>query len=85
MDLLYNELRAVYVHPSAGRRGVGARILQKLEKLTTERGVEHLALDASLNAEAFYTRHGYEAGERTTHEFHSGASVSCIKMTKQLA
>jgi putative acetyltransferase len=78
------ELRAVYVHPDAGRRGVGAQILRQLEQLAVERGVLALHMDASLNAEAFYARHGYQVIERGTHLVGGTTPMACVKMTKVL-
>jgi putative acetyltransferase len=78
------ELRAVYVHPDHGRRGVGTAILKELEALAIARGVERLDLVSSLNAEAFYSRHGYEVLERTVHRLRSGHEMACVKMVKNL-
>jgi putative acetyltransferase len=81
---LSQELRAVYVHPRAGRRGVGSAILSRLEQLALDRGVLQLQLDASINAEAFYTRAGYEVLERGFHRLRSGREMACLKMKKSL-
>jgi putative acetyltransferase len=78
------ELRAIYVHPDSGRKGVGAAILGRLEELAIARNVDRLHLDASVNAEAFYARHGYEEVERTVHRLRSGQEMACIRMTKLL-
>ena len=75
---------AVYVHPSAGRRGVGARLLRRLESLAIEHGSRELHLDASLNAEVFYLRHGYTILERGVHELSSGVTMPCVKKQKAL-
>jgi putative acetyltransferase len=81
---LLQELRAVYVHPRAGRRGVGSAILRRLEQLALDRGVLQLQMDASINAEAFYTRAGYEILERGVHRLRSGGEMACLKMKKSL-
>jgi putative acetyltransferase len=78
------ELRAVYVDPAFGRRGVGSAILQCLEELAVRRGVRRLSLDSSLNAEVFYAKHGYAVLERGTHRLSSGIEMACVKMTKQI-
>jgi putative acetyltransferase len=78
------ELRAVYVHPRAGRRGVGSAILTCLEQLAIDRGVLQLQLDASINAEVFYRRAGYEILERGVHPLRSGREMACVKMKKSL-
>jgi hypothetical protein len=53
------------------RRGVGAAILSRLEEAAVKRGALRLQLQSSINAEAFYARHGYQAFERTTHRLRS--------------
>ena len=78
------ELRSVYVHPDLGRSGVGAAILQRLERWAIEKGVSELHMDASLNAEAFYSRHGYEIVERSSHQLGRGPRMACVRMRKSL-
>ena len=53
-----NELRAVYVSPELVGEGLGAQILAFVERVACKAGVRELNLDASLNAEGFYLRHG---------------------------
>ena len=81
---LLQELRAVYVHPGAGRRGVGSAILRCLAQLALDRGVLQLQMDASINAEAFYRRAGYKILERGVHRLRSGREMACLKMKKSL-
>jgi putative acetyltransferase len=78
------ELRAVYVHPKAGRRGVGARILAELERLAIDCDVSQLQMAASINAEAFYRRAGYEIVERGVHRLGGGVEMACVRMKKHL-
>jgi putative acetyltransferase len=79
------ELRAVYVHPNTGRRGVGSQVLAALERLALERGIPQLQMVASVNAEAFYRRAGYEVVESGTHRLRAGQEMACVKMAKHLA
>ena len=78
------ELRAVYVHPGAGRRGIGALLLAALEALAREHGLARLQMDASINAEAFYRRAGYGVVERGAHPLRDGLSMACVRMRKTL-
>jgi putative acetyltransferase len=78
------ELRAVYVHPDAGRAGIGAALLERLEQWAIEQGVSALRMDASVNAEAFYARHGYEILERSSHQLGRGPRMACVRMRKSL-
>ncbi|MEZ0373301.1 MAG: GNAT family N-acetyltransferase [Candidatus Sericytochromatia bacterium] len=78
------ELRAVYVHPDVGRSGVGSAILLALEQLATASGLSDLQMDSSINAEAFYSRHGYEVRDRGIHRLAGGGQMACVKMRKPL-
>lgn len=85
MDVSSGEVRAVYVHPSMGRRGVGGLILTELEHRARAHGVTSVRLDASVNAEGFYLRHGYVVVERGTHRLPNGIEMSCVMMMKALS
>lgn len=78
------ELRALYVHPDAGRRGIGSQVLTLLERLALEQGVSELYLDASINSEAFYERAGYEVIRHSIHRLDTGQEMACVKMFKNL-
>jgi GNAT superfamily N-acetyltransferase len=85
LDLERGEIVAVYVLPEAAGTGVGADLLAHLEE--TARATDHarLTLCASLNAEAFYARHGWRAGAREKHRLTPGVAVDCVRMDKDLA
>jgi putative acetyltransferase len=80
----FEQLKAVYVHPRAARRGVGAAILAQLEQLAISKRCRYLQMDASVNAEAFYVRHDYIIVERGIHRLASGHEMACVKMRKAL-
>lgn len=77
------EVRAVYVHPDYDRRGVGSDLLAELEAEARDRGIDHLRLWASLNAVAFYERHGYEPVERVTLD-KRGEPFDVVEMERRL-
>lgn len=82
-----SEVRAVYVHPDAGGRGVGTAILTALESRARDLRLDELVLWASLNAVGFYERAGYErAGLDTYSTIHGGETVELDieKLTKRL-
>jgi putative acetyltransferase len=79
-----SELRALYVYPTAGRKGIGGEILLALEACAAEQGVSCLHLNASINAERFYLRNGYKALSRGTQRLSSEHEMDCINMEKQL-
>ena len=78
------ELRACYVAPEAGGRGIGTALLHELEKEADRRGLPFLQMDSSLTAEAFYKARGYEVQGRGEHELRSGKRMACVQMRKQL-
>jgi putative acetyltransferase len=80
-----NELRSLYVHPSFGRRGIGARILIALEQEARSLELPYLQMDASINAESFYHKHGFEIVEQATHKLSSGREMACVQMQKVLS
>lgn len=79
------ELRAVYVRPEHGRRGIGSALLVTLERRARAYGLTGLVMDASINAEAFYRRHGFTALGAGYHVLRSGHRMDCIHMRKALA
>jgi len=85
LDLERGEIVAVYVLPEATGSGVGIELLAHLEETARAAGVAQLTLCASLNAEAFYVRHGWRAGGREKHRLTPGVAVDCVRMDKVLA
>lgn len=79
-----SELRACYVAPKFGRRGIGQRIVAELEQIARSRGVLRLWLDSSLTAEAFYKRLGYSVRQRGEHVLGNGVTMACVTMEKIL-
>jgi putative acetyltransferase len=56
----------LYVHPSAVGQGVASMLCDALEKLAGGRGGKSLTVDASDNAEGFFSKRGYVAKQRNT-------------------
>jgi|694.fasta_scaffold142799_4 putative acetyltransferase len=79
-----NELRAVYVSPSVGRKGVGKALLYEIESIARQNQAEHLWLDSSLTAAKFYARNGYQNDGNSEHELKTGRKMQCVKMSKKL-
>ena len=76
------EVEAVYVSPKAGRRGVGMKVLQKLEERARALGLQELRLNASLNAVPFYKRAGYLAQAESKYRLSTGVEIACVPMLK---
>jgi len=56
----------LYVHPGAAGQGVASMLIEALEKLAGGRGAKSLTVDASDNAEGFFSKRGYVAKQRNT-------------------
>lgn len=61
-----DKIDMLYVHPAATGQGVGAMLVEALEKLAGARGVTKLAVDASDSARAFFEKRGYVAQQRNS-------------------
>ena len=79
-----SELRACYVSPPFARQGCGSALVREIERLARENGLTSLSLAASLNAEPFYTAHGYEVRERSDVVLRNGHRMAAVWMTKNL-
>ncbi len=56
----------LYVHPAVAGQGVGALLLDAIEKLADARGATRLEVDASDTARAFFEKRGFVARRRNT-------------------
>ena len=79
-----NELRACYVSSKATCRGVGRALVEELENIARDCGLDHLWLDSSVTAEGFYRRLGYGALKRGKHWLRDGMSMDCVSMRKKM-
>lgn len=82
LDAVTGEIEAIYVRPSAARRGVGSGLLHALEDIARSAGLQELFLDASLNAIAFYERAGFRVVDERMHRFESGVGIACVRVVK---
>jgi putative acetyltransferase len=61
-----DKIGMIYVHPAAAGQGVGAMLIDALEKLAGSRGAPKLIVDASDSARGFFEKRGYVAQQRNT-------------------
>lgn len=61
-----NKIDLLYVHPVAAGQGVGAMLVDALEKLAGARGADKLNVDASDSARGFFEKRGYIAQQRNS-------------------
>src|SRR5262247_2472141 len=74
----------LFVHPSVAGQGVGAMLVDALEKLAGARGATTLSVDASDTALDFFKKRGYVARQRNSVPRH-GEWLANTTMQKQLA
>ena len=74
----------LYVHPSVAGQGVGAMLVDALEKLAGARGAKALSVDASDTAVDFFRKRGYVAKQRNSVPRH-GEWLANTTMQKQIA
>jgi len=74
----------LYVHPGAAGQGVGSMLTDALEKLAGGRGAKALTVDASDNAQEFFSKRGYVAKQRNTVTI-NGEWLANTTMQKTLA
>lgn len=63
LDPAHREVGALFVLPGFIGRGFGRQMLEHLEQVALELGIEEVVLDATLNAAQFYRSRGYEGCE----------------------
>ena len=76
---------AVYVLPEAEGKGVGSILLAAVERAAALRGLTHLTLKATLNAEPFYSRRGWHALGHRTHKITEQIALTAVAMEKTIA
>ena len=81
----YGEVRAVYVHPDYADRGVGTRLLRRLERAARRHGLRGVGLQASVNAADFYERLGYDRLGEFDHEFTDGVTAPVVEFARRLS
>jgi putative acetyltransferase len=61
-----DKIDMLYVHPAATGQGVGAMLVDALEKLAGARGATRLAVDASDSTRGFFEKRSYVAQQRNS-------------------
>ncbi len=77
-------LDMLYVRPDYAGRGVGAALVDALEKLAAGRGAKIVSVDAADSARDFFLRQGYVPQSRNTVTLR-GQWLGNTRMTKELA
>jgi putative acetyltransferase len=61
-----DEIDMLYVHPAVAGQGIGAQLMDALEKLAAARGATKLTADVSDTALGFFERRGYVPQQRNS-------------------
>ena len=77
-------IHMLYVHPAAAGQGVGAMLVDALERLAGSRGAKKLRADVSDSAQDFFRKRGFSPYRRNTVQ-RGGEWLSNTTMEKQLA
>jgi len=75
------KVRYMAVAPDRRGQGVGSAVLERLEAIAAETGIERIILDARESAAGFYTMHGFRTLGRGHTLF---GSIPHVRMTKPL-
>lgn len=84
LDADTGEIDAVFVEPTAQGRGIGQALMQTLEAMAREQGLDVLFLSASLNAVPFYRKAGFRALQERLYPHRSGIAIRAMLMEKRL-
>lgn len=81
---IVDELITLYVHPYYQNRGIGRALVEHFCQKATQQGVDKVVTTASLYAEGFYLRLGFNAIKKAPHQLRVGIVVPVTKMSKEL-
>jgi len=75
------QIRYMAVEEGYRNRGIGSKMLEKLEEIAKEKGARYVMLNARENAVGFYLKNGYELVEKSYLLF---GTIQHYKMRKML-
>ena len=84
VDLGESFINATYVSPVAVGHGIGRRLVEAMEQIAIDNGLNQLHLSSTLNAVPFYERLGYVQTGAGSNRLPTGVELVCVKMTKAL-
>lgn len=80
-----NELVKLFIGGAHAKRGVGRRLLEHAVAAIAAGGARTVVLEATVNARAFYARHGFvEVGRGAFSHGAGGAPLEIVKMERLL-
>jgi GNAT superfamily N-acetyltransferase len=79
-----HEVSALYVHPDHQNKGIGSKLLARVEAEAIRHGIHRLTLFASMNSRQFYESHGYRVIREMLYPLNDGESMTTLSMEKEL-
>jgi GNAT superfamily N-acetyltransferase len=76
------KIRAIFVHPSFARQGIGSLILQHCEDAAAAAGFRRFEMGSTLTGVALYTLKGYREIERIAVPLPNGEAIQVVRMHK---
>jgi GNAT superfamily N-acetyltransferase len=76
------KIRAIFVHPSFARRGLGSLILAHVESAAGAAGFRRFEMGSTLTGVPLYRLNGYVEVERIAVPLSNGEALPILKMTK---
>ena len=76
------KIRAMFVHPDWGRRGIGSMIMDECEREASAAGFTRFEMGATLSGVPLYRHYGYEEIERVELPLANGETLPIVKMGK---
>lgn len=76
------KVRAIFVHPSFARRGLGSRILAAAEEAAVQAGFRRFEMGSTLTGIALYSLKGYREVDRVMVPVGDGEQIEVVRMVK---
>jgi putative acetyltransferase len=77
------KVSGIFVEPERNDKGIGSKLLEKIEEEAAEKGIERLEVLSSLEAIYFYQKNGYSTKEPTERDL-EGKNIEMMIMEKQI-
>ena len=84
IDLASGKIDAVFVLPDHMGQGIGRALVNHLERMAADAGLDAIHLESTLNAAPFYRALGFEGEAVSTYHSTLGVSLACVPMVKSL-
>ncbi len=84
VDVDKRRLEALFVLPEYQGQGIAKLMIHHLHAIARAHGLSEIYLDATLNAEGFYSKHGYAKIKDSVHISPLGVTLPSVMMKKLL-